>query len=147
MNEPKLEILHTGAGMPWVRFTYANKRIAMHTETYSSKGNAERAVEDITEAMVAYLRSKGYEVTPPRKKMFETYKNWLVRVECTIMDTTVKWEAERQLVDGAIQRWSGEIMLQHRYPRFPLIEDVMELVKPEIEHYVEVLNRHYEARL
>lgn len=80
------------------------------------------------------------------RQMFDTYRGWLVRVDCLMMDTTITWQAERELVGGEVERLNGDITRQHRSPRFPAMEDVMELIKPEIDHYVDALAKHYGAK-
>lgn len=64
-KNPTLEIEHAASGQPYVKFRYANGLGAMHSETYVSDGNAIRAHGDIENAMVEYLRSKGYTVIAP----------------------------------------------------------------------------------
>lgn len=81
------------------------------------------------------------------RQMFDTYKNWLVKVECTIMSIAIFWRAERELVGGEVEHLTGEITRQYMSPRFPAMEDVMELIKPEIDHYVDAQRRHHEAKL
>ena len=47
----------------WVRLVASNGHCLMHSETYSTTGNARRAKADIEAAMVDYLESRGYVVT------------------------------------------------------------------------------------